>query len=191
MFDLDRFIADCRDALTEAEPEVAVRQVVARAVAEPGEVERVLGTPRQGGLRMLHHGLELTILEVVWTPGMAIQPHDHRMWAVLGLYGGREDNTFYRRGAGGLAVAGDKQLECRDTALLGPAIIHAVANPLRSFTGAIHVYGGDFVATPRSQWTPDTFEEQPFDLEQGRRVFAEADERWRRSLQREAAGEAR
>jgi predicted metal-dependent enzyme (double-stranded beta helix superfamily) len=180
MFDLDHFIADCRSALGEGRPEVAIRDLLARAVAQPVEVERVLGTPRAGGLRILHHSAELTILEVIWTPGMAIQPHDHRMWAVLGLYGGREDNTFYRRGPQGLAVAGDKQLASRDTALLGPAIIHAVANPLRTFTGAIHVYGGDFLATPRSQWTADTLEERPFDLEQGRRVFAEANERWRR-----------
>ena len=34
---------------------------------------------------------DLTILNVVWTPGMAVYPQDHRMWAVIGLYGGRED----------------------------------------------------------------------------------------------------
>jgi predicted metal-dependent enzyme (double-stranded beta helix superfamily) len=185
MFDLESFVADCRAALTEQAPERAIREVVARAVTQPSDVERALGTPRWGGISALHHSPELTILNVVWTPGMAIQPHDHRMWAVIGLYGGREDNTFYRRSPGGLAVAGDRRLGCRDTALLGPAIIHAVANPLRAFTGAIHLYGGDFFATVRSQWTLDTFEERPFDVEQGRRVFAEANERWRLSGQRE------
>lgn len=179
MFELESFIADCRAALTERAPESAIRELVARAVAQPADVERALGTPRWGGISTLHHSPELTILNVVWTPGMAIQPHNHRMWAVLGLYGGQEDNTFYRRDPGGLAVAGDKQLRRCDTALLGPAIIHAVANPLRAFTGAIHIYGGDFFATPRSQWTLDTFEERPFDVEQGRRVFVEANERWR------------
>jgi len=34
---------------------------------------------------------DLTILNVVWTPGMVVYPHDHRTWAVIGLYGGRED----------------------------------------------------------------------------------------------------
>ena len=28
---------------------------------------------------------------------MALNPHDHRMWAVIGMYGGQEDNAFYRR----------------------------------------------------------------------------------------------
>ena len=94
MFDLDGFVADCRAALKERAPELAVKELVARAVAEPAEVEATLGTPTAGGAARLHHSPELTILNVIWTPGMAIYPHDHRMWAVIGLYGGREDNTF-------------------------------------------------------------------------------------------------
>jgi predicted metal-dependent enzyme (double-stranded beta helix superfamily) len=101
------------------------------------------------------------------------------MWTVIGLYGGQEDNTFYRRGPGGLAVAGGKQLGVRDVAVLGQAVIHSVANPLRVFTGAIHVYGGDFFGTPRSEWTPDTLQERPFDMERARRVYADANARWR------------
>jgi predicted metal-dependent enzyme (double-stranded beta helix superfamily) len=31
---------------------------------------------------------------------MTIMPHDHRMWAVIGVYTGREDNIFWRRVAG-------------------------------------------------------------------------------------------
>jgi predicted metal-dependent enzyme (double-stranded beta helix superfamily) len=64
-------------------------------------------------------------------------------------------------------------------ALLGKSVVHAVTNPLRAFTGAIHVYGGDFFATPRSEWTPDTLEERPYDIEGAKRAFAEANERWR------------
>jgi len=179
MFDLDTFVADCRAALGESAPEVAVRELVERAVAQPTEVERALGTPSLGAVTTLHRSPELTILNVVWTPGMAIYPHDHRMWAVIGLYGGREDNTFYRRSPEGLVVAGAKELQSRDAALLGKNVIHAVANPLRVFTGAIHVYGGDFFGTPRSDWTPDTLEERPYDIERAMRTFADANERWR------------
>jgi predicted metal-dependent enzyme (double-stranded beta helix superfamily) len=179
MFDLDAFVADCRAAFRESTPEVAVRELVERAVAEPADVERALGTPSVGGVAALHRSPELTILKVVWAPGMAIYPHDHRMWAVIGLYGGREDNTFYRRSPEGLVVAGQKELGTRDAALLGKNVVHAVTNPLRAFTGAIHVYGGDFFATPRSEWTPDTLEERPYDVEHAMRMFAEANERWR------------
>jgi predicted metal-dependent enzyme (double-stranded beta helix superfamily) len=178
MFDRDRFIADCRDALATPNVEVAIRDLVARAVAEPSAVEAALGRPDRGGLFTLHHSPDLTILNVIWVPGMAIYPHDHGMWTVIGLYGGREDNTFYRRGPHGLVAAGGKRLERADTALLGDRIIHSVANPLREFTGAIHVYGGDFFDARRSEWTPDGCEERPFDLERARRVYAEANDRW-------------
>ena len=177
MFDLDRFIADCRAALSAGSAALAVGELVERAVADPAAVEAALGRPRQGGLFTLHRAPDLTVLNVVWAPGMAIYPHEHRMWAVIGLYGGREDNTFYRRDGRGLAVAGTKQIERAQAARLGETAIHSVVNPLRGSTGALHVYGGDFFGTPRSEWSPDTHEERPFDIEHVRRAYALADER--------------
>jgi hypothetical protein len=35
-------------------------------------------------------------LNVVWGPRMTIMPHNHRMWTVIGIYTGREDNIFWR-----------------------------------------------------------------------------------------------
>ena len=70
-------------------------------------------------------------------------------------------------------------MDITDTTLLGKTIIHAVTNPLRQFTGAIHVYGGDFFAAARSEWDAETLEERPYDVEHAKRVFAEANERWR------------
>lgn len=122
MFNLDSFITDCRAALKETSPELAIRELVERA-------------------------------------------------------GGREDNTFYRRSAQGLVVSGNKQLETTDVAVLWKTVIHGVANPLRQFTGAIHIYGGDFFGTPRSEWDPETLEERPYDVDRAKRVFAEANER--------------
>jgi predicted metal-dependent enzyme (double-stranded beta helix superfamily) len=178
MLNLDQFVADCRAALTQSTPELAVKEILERTVASPSEVEAALGTPREGKIGVLHHDQDLTILNVVWTPGMAVYPHDHRMWAVIGLYGGREDNTFYRRSPEGLQVAGGKQLETGSVAVLGQSIIHAVANPLRVFTGAIHIYGGDFFRTPRSEWDWETLQEQPYDIDRARKLFADANERW-------------
>jgi predicted metal-dependent enzyme (double-stranded beta helix superfamily) len=187
MLNLDHFIADCRAALTRPAPELVMKDLLERAVADPSAVEAALGTPRLGTIATLYHDRDLTILNVIWTPGMAIYPHDHRMWALIGLYGGREDNTFYRRSSEGLQAAGGKQLDGGDTAVLGRSVIHAVANPLRVFTGAIHIYGGDFFGTPRSEWDPDTLQERPFDIDRGRKVFADANERWR--AERASAGE--
>jgi predicted metal-dependent enzyme (double-stranded beta helix superfamily) len=108
---------------------------------------------------------------------MTLYPHDHRMWAVIGLYSGREDNSFYRRSESGLIAHGVKTLNLKETVPLGEAVIHAVTNPLDQITAAIHVYGGDFFATPRSEWDPCTFQERPFDIQHVREVFAEANKR--------------
>jgi predicted metal-dependent enzyme (double-stranded beta helix superfamily) len=178
MLNLDHFITECRAALTQPSPELVIKEILERVVADSSEVEAALGTPRQAKIAPLHHDRDLTILNVVWTPGMAAYPHDHRMWALIGLYGGRKDNTFYRRSPEGLQVAGGKQLETGDTALLGRSVIHAVVNPLRVFTGGIHIYGGDFFGTPRSDWDPETLQERPYDIERARKVFADANERW-------------
>jgi predicted metal-dependent enzyme (double-stranded beta helix superfamily) len=139
MFEVDTFVANCRKALAEANAGGAVRELLEGALADPRDVERVLGTPTEAGFTALHRAPDLTIINVVWAPGMEIYPHDHRMWAVIGLYGGREDNTFYRRTPRGLEAAGAKTLSRRDAALLGENVVHSVANPLRVFTGAIHV----------------------------------------------------
>jgi predicted metal-dependent enzyme (double-stranded beta helix superfamily) len=179
MFDIERFIADCRTALQDPSPQSAVKEVVERIMSRPNEVEQALGTPQWAEIGTLHRSPELTILKVIWAPGMSIYPHDHQMWAVIGLYSGREDNVFYRRSAQGLVQAGGKQLETTDTILLGKTVIHTVTNPLHQFTGAIHVYGGDFFTVPRSEWDPETLEERPCDVEKAKRVFLEANEGWR------------
>jgi len=186
MLNLERFVTQCRAALAEPAPELAIKEILQRIVASPSDVQAALGTPRHGEIIPLHHERDLTILNVIWTPGMAIYPHDHRMWALIGLYGGREDNTFYRRSSQGLQVAGGKQLAVGDAELLGRSIIHAVANPLRTFTAAIHIYGGDFFNTPRSDWDPETLQERPFDIARGRKVFDDANERWRAECASEA-----
>ena len=110
-------------------------------------------------------------------PGMTLYPHDHRMWAVIGIYSGREDNAFYHRSENGLVSHGVKTLSLKETIPLGEAVIHAVTNPLDRITAALHVYGGDFFAVPRSEWDPQTFQERPFDIEHAREVFAESNKR--------------
>jgi predicted metal-dependent enzyme (double-stranded beta helix superfamily) len=127
---------------------------------------------------VLFNSPELTVLNVVWAPCMSLYPHDHRMWAVIGIYGGAEDNTLFRRGPNGIVRSGFKEVRERDVFSLGADAIHSVDNPMRRFTGAIHVYGGDFVNQPRSQWDPDTLAEQPYDAVRVRSVFAEANSAW-------------
>ena len=94
MFDLDQFVSDCRAVLKEDASHRLVREVVARAVSEPSSVLKRLGEPRQAEIQPLYRSNELTILNVIWGPKMTLMPHNHEMWAVIGIYSGREDNIF-------------------------------------------------------------------------------------------------
>ena len=178
MFDLDRLIEDCRTALAADPSHKAVREVVARTVSEPAAVLKGLGEPKRAEVQKLYHADDLTIINVIWAPRMTIMPHNHEMWAVIGIYTGREDNIFWRRVKdapdGRIEAAGAKALVEKDAAPLGPDIIHSVTNPIARLTGAIHVYGGDFYGRERSEWDPETLGELPYDVNKTIRLFEEA-----------------
>jgi predicted metal-dependent enzyme (double-stranded beta helix superfamily) len=182
MFDLDQFVADCRAAQTADRSSKAVREVVRRAVADPAALLKALGEPERAAIGEIYRSDELSILNVVWAPHMTIMPHNHRMWAVIGVYGGREDNIFWRRipsaTDGQIEAAGAHSLSVSEVEPLGHDIIHSVTNPTPKFTAAIHVYGGDFFATQRSEWDPETLSEQPFDGDRARQFFEEANRRY-------------
>ena len=181
MFDLDRFIADCREANAESEAHKAVQELVARAVSNPQALMQGLGEPQRAGVQKLYHGDELTVLNVIWGPQMTLMPHNHEMWAVIGVYTGREDNIFWRRlperDDGKVRAAGAKELCVGDVAPLGRDIIHSVTNPIPRLTGAIHIYGGDFFETPRSEWDPETLIEGSYDVAKNMRLFEESNTR--------------
>ena len=174
MFETEFFIEECRKALGETNPHAAVREVVEKSAADPTQIMRALGEPTRAGAYTLHRSPELTVINFVWGPHMSLPPHDHRMWAVIGLYTGKEANAFYRRSPSGLEPSGGKDLNEKDVCPLGSSVIHSVVNPLGALTGAIHVYGGDFFGVPRSQWDVDTLEEKPYDVDYFMRLFDES-----------------
>jgi predicted metal-dependent enzyme (double-stranded beta helix superfamily) len=177
--DLERFVDDVRRASRECDAQRAVNEVLARTVSEPAHLLASLDAPRAAGLHVLHNTADLTILNVVWAPLMMLLPHDHNMWASIGIYTGREDNILWRRRGDAVEAAGAASLSERDVFPLPADVIHSVNNPIRRLTGAIHVYGGDFFATSgRSEWDPETLRERPWNLEAVRATFREAAERF-------------
>ena len=91
---------------------------------------------------------------------------------------------FWRRIAdapgGCIEAAGAKSLGPKNAEPLGRDIIHTVTNPLPRLTGAIHVYGGDFFATPRSEWDPENLCEASFDIQSTMRLFEQANAAYER-----------
>ena len=129
--------------------------------AIPDRLERALGVEDRCGITVLTTSPQLTVQRVVWPAGIRIPPHDHRMWAVVGVYRGREDNALFRRDGRALEPAGGRQARSRERSSCSTL---TRSTPWRNTTArpcvALHVYGGDLDDTPRSTWTPD---EQPFD----------------------------
>jgi predicted metal-dependent enzyme (double-stranded beta helix superfamily) len=176
-FDLERFIAEVQEANALPDGQKAVHEVLARAVAAPRAVALGLGEAKPG-IHALHRAPGLTILNVVWAPYMVLLPHDHRMWATIGIYDGREDNILWRRQGAVVEAADAASLSEKEVFSLPADAVHSVTNPIGRLTGAIHIYGGDFFATPRSEWDAETLRERPFDLERARQIFREANERY-------------
>ena len=175
--DIERFVADCVLANQEANAQAAVKEVLTRAVSTPDAVIAALGNPTKAGLNVLHTSETLTIFAATWTPQMNLMPHDHLMWANIGIYTGREDNIFWRRSADGVQAYSADALFVKDTAALPEDAVHSVTNPLLRFTGGIHIYGGDFFDTTRSQWNAETLEEEPSDGAVIRGIFQRENER--------------
>lgn len=163
MFDSEAFVAECQAALGGDQPMLAVKDVLERAVARPDEVAS--GLRADPGVAVLHRSPELTVISVIVPAGSRPSlPHDHRMWALVGIYGGQEDNQFFRRVDGELTMSGGRSLVVSDTLAMGDDTIHAIQNPLgHSALAAIHAYGGDLVGTARSMWTVPAYDEQPYD----------------------------
>lgn len=177
-FDLDQFISDCKKAVREHPPQTAINEILARALSDRASILSALKEPKRAEMQKLYQASDLTILNVIWAPWMTLLPHNHNLWAVIGIYTGREDNIFWRRLPGDAArkleASGAKALCEKDTVQLGQDIIHSVTNPIGRLTGAIHIYGGDFFGVPRSEWDAETLAEQPCDGDKMLRRFEQA-----------------
>ena len=178
MFDVDKFIEECKIAAADADSHMAVKELVTEAVSDPAAVLKGLGEPEKAGVNTLYQSDNLTILNLIWGPMMTLKPHDHKMWAVIGLYTGREDNIFWRKVPdapdGMIEAAGAKALVVGECAPLGKDVVHSVTNPLPRLTGALHVYGGDFFGDGRSEWDPETLTEQPYNIDANIKLFEDS-----------------
>ena len=125
MLQIERFIDECQVAVKGSNALSAVNELVAQVVSTPVQVLRALGEPECSGVQTIYKANDLTILHVCWGPRMEFHPHDHRMWAVIGIYGGCEQNTFYRRSKAGLTKHGTKELNAKNAIALGDTISSA------------------------------------------------------------------
>src|SRR5882724_7115333 len=168
MFELGQFVTECRMAASRQGP-ASVLEIMRQVVADPEAIKSAVSALSPSGSiadAILHRAEDVLVLNATLSPFMISPPHDHTMWAVIGIYEGQEDNVFFERREGTLREKNRRSLRAGETIVLGPEVIHAVSNPLSTPTLGLHVYGGDLVAAPRTMWHPDTLEELPYDIPQ-------------------------
>jgi predicted metal-dependent enzyme (double-stranded beta helix superfamily) len=162
VFRLADFIDACRAAVERESGPAEVLTLMHGAVAECGDLAAALA--ERDPDEALFCSDAFTVFAVTLQPGEISVPHDHRMWAVIGVYEGAERNSFFHRSPSGLAAAGVRVVQAGDAVLLGDDVIHAIEHagdgPLR----ALHVYGGDLMTAERSMWHPETGEERPLEF---------------------------
>jgi len=156
---LQELVVACRAAAGPA----AVVGVLREAVARRKDILAAIGPCGEQATRTLFRSPTLTVQWISWAPGMRAPAHDHRMWAVIGVLCGREDNGKFVRAGDRLERVGVTSIGEGEVVELPADVIHDVANPFDGFTIALHVYGGDINGAARSAWHPVTGMEQPFD----------------------------
>jgi predicted metal-dependent enzyme (double-stranded beta helix superfamily) len=168
MFNVDNFVKAC-----QGQSPGAVKELLAEALRDPEGIKEALAAIGGGknvsesamGDMAIYRSPELTILKAAVPARFKSPPHNHLMWAVIGVYDGQENNYFYRRSGESLEAAGGRELQPPDVLVLGTDAIHAIENPLDRTSFAIHVYGGDLPAAPRRMWNPFTLQEEPFEYQ--------------------------
>jgi predicted metal-dependent enzyme (double-stranded beta helix superfamily) len=155
MFSADVFVREVQAASVAANPITAVQEVVATTIVDGPSIDSVFGTELKGDNDTLFSSEALTVQRIAWVPGLPNVPHEHRMWAVVGVYAGEELNRIYERSPDGLTKLRTRAVPERDVFVLDADAIHSVENPGDEWTAALHVYGGDIVNIERNAWGPD------------------------------------
>ena len=162
MFDLRRFINDCKAALDAHDPTAAVRALVEAAIADPAALQAAL-PPSDMDEAMVYADEQLMVVHIQLSPNVHFPPHNHHMPVVVGLYRGVETNFAYRLDLQGNPAVHDSMQ------FMAPAVytvptdgIHSVANHGSARSAALHVYLGDLVNQQRTIWDPASFEQHPY-----------------------------
>ena len=140
MFSIQTFVDECRGALQSDDPAGSVAGVFRDALQDRAEVAAAVNAWKAGGggaYGAIYRARDLTILHAAVTPGFESPRHNHTMWAVIGVFEGQEDNTFYRRGEQGIEEVSRTSICAGDAQVLPADVIHRIANY------SLHALAGD------------------------------------------------
>ena len=160
-YTLEQFVHDMKDLQSGGTDDAAVldkgSSFLERLVNNPDCIPQEYRVPSNRGNRvhgsyLLHRSDNLLVSAEVWGPGDHVDPHDHRVWGMIGVL----DNTLNeirfrwhpdetRPGFGRLEKDRDVLSKPGEVSLLVPGVdeIHQIDNPDSRPTVEIHVYGQD------------------------------------------------
>ena len=169
MFDLQDFVDRCTALVRSPHAAEQILRLMRSAVQDADSIRKAVAPadPRAPITdASLFRSDALFIFNATVPPHFVSPSHDHRMWAVIGIYEGQETNVFYKRSPTRLEETNRREVLAGEAILLGSEVVHAVANPLDFTTLGLHVYGGDLYAAERSMWNPYTGDELRYDVPQ-------------------------
>ena len=76
---------------------------------------------------------------------------------------GHTNNVFFEKDGPRLVETRRVSVTAPGVVLNAPDVIHSIHNPRDTELRALHAYGGDLLATPRSTWDAESHEETAFD----------------------------
>lgn len=171
---LREFVDECIAALADADPAAAVRDVLLKVLAEPRTLTNCLSTDPRGP-SILYRSATLSVHRSLLPPGYRTLPHEHRMWSVIGVYAGAEDDILFAKDRD-LIVAVSRTLIGDGDVSVGDAdAVHAVRNPSSTkWSAALHVYGGDLTGADRTEYAGRPYRGRRFDPHEGTRRYLDA-----------------
>ena len=113
-FSLDGFVEEIKQARMDADGQAAVEEVLRCAVSDPSAIVAELGEPEEADLHKLYSDEDVTILHVIWPPLISLLPHNHNLWASIGIYTGRENNIVWKRTDEVIEATGASALSAKD-----------------------------------------------------------------------------
>jgi len=96
------------------------------------------------------------------------------MWAVIGVYGGREDNMLWRRCRTSPTARSKRRApsRCRqDAQVFGPDVIHSVVQSIPRVHRRDPCLWRRFLRRPAQRMGSESLCEKPYDVEKALRMF--------------------
>lgn len=110
---------------------------------------------------MLYEDATISIWHYRMPTGVVVPPHDHQVYAIIGVYEGVEANHFYTLKQGELVCDAINQVGQGTAILIQPDSIHSVQTGNNRRSCAIHIYLGAFTKVERSRFDWKTGEAMP------------------------------